>query len=106
MTTQGSEGASAQAGLSALVMLLRLRGVGVDPAQLRHQLGTDRIDVPTMLRTARQLGLKAGETRTRWERLARTALPGIAVMRDGGFLVLGKVGDDKGLGPTTDSPCP
>jgi ATP-binding cassette, subfamily B, bacterial HlyB/CyaB len=27
-------------GLAALVMLLRFHGVGVDPEQVRHQLGT------------------------------------------------------------------
>jgi subfamily B ATP-binding cassette protein HlyB/CyaB len=59
-----------------------------------------------MLRCARQLGLKASESRTRWDRLARTPLPGIAALRDGGFLLLGKAGEDKILVQTPDAQRP
>ena len=90
MTGQTSDGNSGQQGLAALVMLLRFQGLSVDAAQIRHQFGTDAIGAPEMLRCAQQLGLKARESRTRWDRLARTPLPGIAVLRDGGFLLLGK----------------
>ena len=62
--------------------------------QLRHRFGTNMIGVPDMLRCARDLGLKARAYRTSWDRLAGTPLPGIAVLRDGSFLLLGKVGDD------------
>ncbi|MBY0317227.1 MAG: type I secretion system permease/ATPase [Reyranella sp.] len=106
MTGQSGEGESDHQGLAALVMLLRLNGQSVDGAQIRHQFGTDAIGVPEMLRCAQQFGLKARETRTRWERLARTPLPGIAVLRDGGFLLLGKVGEDSILVQATDSPRP
>jgi subfamily B ATP-binding cassette protein HlyB/CyaB len=106
MTGQTGEANTAHQGLAALVMLLRLNGQSIDGAQIRHQFGTAAIGVPEMVRCARQLGLKARETRTRWERLARTPLPGIAVLRDGGFLVLGKAGDDKVLVQATDSPRP
>src|SRR5262245_45786987 len=44
-----------------------------------------------MLRCAKELGLKARAPKTKWERLANTPLPGIAVLRDGGFIILGKV---------------
>ncbi|MEP6983893.1 MAG: type I secretion system permease/ATPase, partial [Sphingomicrobium sp.] len=90
----------------ALVMLLRFHGLSVDPAQIRHQFGTDAIGMPEMVRCARQLGLKARESKTRWDRLARTPLPGIAALRDGGFLVLGKASDDKILVQAPDSPRP
>jgi subfamily B ATP-binding cassette protein HlyB/CyaB len=90
MTGQTAEANTGHQGLAALVMLLRLNGQSIDGAQIRHQFGSDAIGVPEMLRCARQLGLKARETRTRWERLARTPLPGIAVLRDGGYLLLGK----------------
>ena len=36
-------------GLTALVMLLRFQGVGVDPEQIRHEFGARRIGVPEML---------------------------------------------------------
>jgi subfamily B ATP-binding cassette protein HlyB/CyaB len=100
------DGNSDHRGLAALVMLLRFHGLGIDPAQIRHQLGTDAIGVPEMLRCAQQLGLKARESRTRWDRLARTPLPGIAVLRDGGFLLLGKAGEDKILVQEPTSPRP
>jgi subfamily B ATP-binding cassette protein HlyB/CyaB len=106
MTGQTGERNPSQQGLAALVMLLRLNGQSVDAAQIRHQFGTDLIGVPEMLRCAQQLGLKARETRTRWERLERTPLPGIAVLRDGGFLLLGKAGEDKILVQEPTSPRP
>jgi subfamily B ATP-binding cassette protein HlyB/CyaB len=87
-------------------MLLRFHGLSIDPAQIRHQFGTDSIGVPEMLRCARQLGLKARESKTRWDRLARTPLPGIAALRDGGFLLLGKASEDKILVQAPDSPRP
>jgi hypothetical protein len=46
-------------GLAALVMLLRLQGIGVDPEQIRHQFGTTPIGVPEMLRYAKGFGFKA-----------------------------------------------
>jgi ATP-binding cassette, subfamily B, bacterial HlyB/CyaB len=105
MTVQ-SGGGSDQRGLAALVMLLRFQGLSVDPGQIRHQLGTDTIGVPEMLRCANQLGLKARESRTRWDRLPRTPLPGIAVLRDGGFLLLGRASEDKILVQAPDQPRP
>src|SRR5262249_46951401 len=84
-------------GLTSLVMLLRLQGVAADAGQIRHRLGTDKIGAPEMLRCAKDYGLKARACRTDWRRLARTPLPGIATLRDGGFLLVGKVSDDKVL---------
>ena len=42
-------------GLATLVMLLRFQGVGVDPAQIRHQFGATPIGVAEMLRCGRAL---------------------------------------------------
>jgi subfamily B ATP-binding cassette protein HlyB/CyaB len=87
-------------------MLLRFQGLSVDPGQIRHQLGTDAIGVPEMLRCASQLGLKARESKTRWDRLSHTPLPGITVLRDGGFLLLGRASEDKILVQAPDQPRP
>ncbi|QPF94611.1 type I secretion system permease/ATPase [Bradyrhizobium commune] len=81
-------------GLHAVVALLRLNGVGVSPDQVRHQFGTG-IGVTEILRCAKVFGLKAKTISARWERLAGIPMPCIAVLRDGGFLLLGKAGDDK-----------
>ena len=59
-----------------------------------------------MLRCAKELGLKARAPTTSWNRLASTPLPGIAALRDGGFLLLGKVADDKALIQHPSSPRP
>jgi ATP-binding cassette, subfamily B, bacterial HlyB/CyaB len=82
-------------GLPALVTLLRCHGIAAEPGQIRHRLGIARIGVADMLRCAKIFGLKARIQKTTWERLAVTPLPGIAVLRDGGFLILGKVADGK-----------
>ena len=87
----------ADPGLEALVTLLHFQGVAADRGQIRHRLGTDKICVAEMLRCAKDLGLKARSYRTDWSRLARTPMPAIAVLRDGGFLIVAKAADDKVL---------
>jgi ATP-binding cassette, subfamily B, bacterial HlyB/CyaB len=93
-------------GLAALVMLLRCHGIGAESGQIRHRCGTATIGITEMLRCAKEFGLKARAPTTNWERLASTPLPGIAALRDGGFLILGKVGEDKVLIQQPSSPRP
>src|SRR5690242_7399821 len=88
---------STDQGLEVLVTMLRLQGVAADAGQIRHRLGTDTIGAAEMLRCARDLGLKVRACRSKWSRLARTPLPAIATLRDGGFLLLAKAGDDQVL---------
>jgi len=93
-------------GLAVLVTLLRFHGIGADPGQLSHRLGRSAVGVAEMLRSAKDLGLKARAYRTNWRQLATTPLPGIAVLRDGGFVLLGKVGDDQAIIQSPASPRP
>jgi len=93
-------------GLIVLTSLLRLHGIGVDPEQVRHSFGEIPIGVSEMLRHAKQTGLKARVIKTTFVRLAMTPLPGIAVLRDGGFLLLGKAGDGKVLVQSPLAPRP
>src|SRR5581483_2203728 len=67
---------SNDSGLGALVLLLRIHGIGADPAQIRHRCGTATIGVTEMLRCAKAFGLKARASTTKWERLSATPLPG------------------------------
>ena len=97
MSPSPNPAAPSDPGLEALLMLLHLKDVAADRGQLRHRLGTDKIGAPEMIRCARDLGLKARAWRTKWSRLARTPLPAIASLRDGGFMVLAKASDDKVL---------
>jgi subfamily B ATP-binding cassette protein HlyB/CyaB len=84
----------APSGLTALVLLLRIHGIAVDAEQLRHRYGAD-IGLTEMLRCAKDFGLKAGSYQSKWQRLSKTPLPGIATLRNGGFLLIGKAGEDK-----------
>jgi subfamily B ATP-binding cassette protein HlyB/CyaB len=84
-------------GLIVLTSLLKFHGIGVDPEQVKHRFGGVPIGISEMLRHAKQTGLKARVYTTTFARLNRLALPGIAALRDGGFLLLGKAGDGKVL---------
>jgi ATP-binding cassette, subfamily B, bacterial HlyB/CyaB len=96
---------TAQSRLAALVQLVRFHGIGVDPEQVRHRFG-DNIGVPEMLRCAKEFGLKARAYLSNWQRLIRTPLPAIAVMRDGSCLLLGKASEDQVLVQNPLSPRP
>ncbi|WOH67864.1 type I secretion system permease/ATPase [Bradyrhizobium sp. BWA-3-5] len=95
-----------ESGLVAVAILLRCHGIAADPEQIRHRMGAARLGVTEILRCAKEFGLKARAQRTSWDRLAVTPLPGIALLRDGGFLILGKTVDDKLLVQRPLSPQP
>jgi ATP-binding cassette, subfamily B, bacterial HlyB/CyaB len=97
---------SDDSGLGALVLLLRIHGIGADVEQIRHRCATATIGINDMLRCAKELGLKARASTTSWDRLLSTPLPGIASLRDSGFLILGKAVDDKVLVQYPSSPRP
>ncbi len=97
---------SDESGLMAVAILLRCHGIAADPGQIRHRMGAARVGVAEILRCAKDFGLKARAQRTSWNRLAVTPLPGIALLRDGGFLILGKVVDDTLLVQRPLSPRP
>src|SRR3981189_2543378 len=95
-----------ESGRFALVLLLRLHGIAADEEQLCHRLGTRHIGVTDMLRCAKAFGLKARTVKTSWERLARIPLPGIAVLNQGGFLLVGKADGGEGLVKSPSDPRP
>jgi ATP-binding cassette, subfamily B, bacterial HlyB/CyaB len=103
---QGGAPTESDSGLAALVMLLRFHGIGAEREQIRHRLGTPVVGVGEMLRCAKQLGLRARARHSCWERLAQTPLPGVAAMRDGSFLIVGKAGEDLVLVQQPFSPRP
>src|SRR5260370_27793982 len=81
-------------GFIVLGLLLRLHGVTAKVDQIRQRCRTAPIGVPQMLRCAKKFGLNASICRTNWEGLATTQLPAIATLRDGGFLIIGKVTEE------------
>src|SRR4029077_12979140 len=98
--------AAVDPGLYVLVSMLRVHGIGADPAQIRHRCGTQTIGVAEILRCAKELGLKARACGSQSPRLAATPLPALATLRRGGFLLLVKVGDDKAIVQLPHSPRP
>jgi len=80
-------------GLIILEMLLRLHAVESDARQLRRHAGSGSLGPRTMLRCIRRLGLAARIRKTDWNGLSRYPLPGIAMLRNGGYLLVGKVGE-------------
>jgi hemolysin D len=78
-------------GLFLLDILLRLRGLESDPDHIRRRFDGGSIGVPEMLAHAREADLSARCTLTDWDRLLKQPLPGIAPLRSGSFLLLGKV---------------
>jgi len=84
-------------GLACLVLLLRFHGTAAEPEQIRHRLGSTAVGIADMLRCAKALGLKARVVTKDFARLPATALPAITERRDGTFLILGKIVDDKAL---------
>ncbi len=91
MANQDDKQPAPDSGLAALVLMLRFHGIAADGAQIRHKLGGAKVDARDIVRCARDFGLKSREHRSRWRRLDRTPLPAIALLRDGGYLILGKV---------------
>jgi len=105
MTAEATIG-SQDPGLYVLVSLLRIHQIGADPGQIRHRFGGGPIGFAEMLRCAKDFGLKARERRIDWEQLASLPLPAIAARRDGGYMLLGKAGDDKILVQAAYAPRP
>src|SRR5947208_9483764 len=106
MAMQNGNAHAADLGLRALALFLRLHGIHAEPEQLRDSCGSSTVGIRALLRCARQFGVEVRSRTTHWTRLASIKLPGIASLRDGGFLLLGKV-DDNGalvLHPTASRP--
>lgn len=86
-------------GLAALVMLARFHQVAVDSSQLRHHFGShDRsFQQSEIVRAARHLKLKVRALNTNWDKLTGIALPAIAELVSGQFVLVAKASDDEVL---------
>lgn len=106
MSSESESPSVVDQGLIAFINLLQFHGIGVDPGQLRYSFGGRPIGVSEMLRYAKQAGLKARSFDTTFAGLEKIPLPGIAPLRDGGFLLLAKVGEAKALVQSPFAPRP
>jgi len=93
----GAAPLGADAGAAALAFALQMLGLPADPAEITHQSGKRALDETDLLRAARRFAVKARAHASRFEHLATTPLPALAALKDGGWLVLGRVGEDKVL---------
>lgn len=96
---------SADPGLVVLEMLLRLHRIDASPEHFIRR-GDSIAGIPEIIRRARTIGLKARVSKTTWRRLPALPLPGIACLRDGRFLLLGKANKSQVivLAPDADRP--
>jgi subfamily B ATP-binding cassette protein HlyB/CyaB len=83
------------AGAAALAFALQILGLPADPAEILHQSGKQALGEAELLRAARRFPVKARAHRSSFERLLKTHLPVLAALKDGGWLVVGRVADDK-----------
>ena len=93
-------------GFFVLEILLRLLGVGIEPEQLRRDDGSSAVGIEEMVSYATKAGLAARCSKSSWRWLAAHPVPAIAVLRNGSFLLLGKVTGDSAvvLAPYAERP--
>jgi multidrug efflux system membrane fusion protein len=82
---------SADPGLISLVILLRLHGIAAEAEEIRTRSDAATVGLAEMLRCATELGVRADVRCINWRRLANISLPAIAELRDGGFLIIGRI---------------
>jgi len=101
-------GPGGDTGLASLLLLARLHGVPADAGQLQHQFGQSGqvFGENELLRAARHLGLKAGAVDSDWTRLPSLALPAVAALHDGRYVVLARADTDKVLIQDPTAPRP
>src|ERR1700760_393538 len=91
----------------ALALALHLLGIVVDPAKIQHESGASgALGVDDLLRAVAQFPVKGSAVVSTIARLKKTPLPALAVMRSGGFAVIGKVTDEGVLLQGMDDPAP
>lgn len=96
--TEPSAKATAEdTGALCLVTLMRLLEMPGDAAQLRHQYGEQgkTMSAETLVLAAKRLDLKARIVKSTWKKLDGTPMPAIAELKDGSFILVGGLKDDK-----------
>jgi ATP-binding cassette, subfamily B, bacterial HlyB/CyaB len=89
-----------QAGFVCLTLILKFLEIAAEPAQLHHQLGSNKGDVTPgdLVRLAKQLGAKSRLLSVAPSAdLSKHPLPAIGRWNDGGYFLIGKFGDSQVL---------
>ncbi len=82
-------------GSAALAFVIQLLGLPADAAEILHQSGKPALDEGDLLRAANRFPVKARAVASSLERLETIAFPALAGLRDGAWLVIGKVSDNQ-----------
>jgi len=91
----------------SLALALHLLGIVADPARIQHETGmAEPLGEDDVLRAAKRFPVKAKAVKSSVRRLSTTPLPALAVLRSGGFVVIGKVTEDSVLIQGRNDPSP
>ncbi len=107
--TRAEPGYAVDAALVALAILARCHGIAADPVVLRHRFAVasgERVDAGLLLRAARTLGLKARAVTREVAALPATPLPALALLADGGVVVLAATNGEQVLIQDPSAPGP
>jgi subfamily B ATP-binding cassette protein HlyB/CyaB len=91
----------------ALAFALQVLGIAADAGAIRHAYGSNAaFSVTDILRAAKAFPIKAAAVNSSIKRLRSTPMPALAVMKNGGYVVLGQVGDKELLLQDPNEPKP
>ena len=93
-------------GALALALTLQLLGIPADAADLLHKSGKRAFDERDMLIAAKPFPVKVAAFNSSIERLPTTPMPALAALKNGGWLIVGKVADDRILVQAPHAPTP
>lgn len=89
-----------KSGLVCLALILKFLQIAAEPAQLEHQLGKGggALEPEDLVRLAKKLGAKSRLLRMKpGADISNHPLPAIGRKKDGGYFIVGKIGDGKVL---------
>jgi hemolysin D len=84
-------------GFVVLDVMLRLHGIEPGAEQLGRWAACRPLGITEILHCARETDLGARVRKLTWKHLIEAPLPAIVVLRDGGFLLLGRVNSDQAV---------
>jgi subfamily B ATP-binding cassette protein HlyB/CyaB len=93
--TIGGEAIAANSGAEALAFALQVLSLPADAAEISHHSGKTSLDEREVLRATKRFPVKARAITSNFDRLRKTPLPALAAFKDGSWLVIGKVAEDK-----------
>ncbi|VVD65748.1 Toxin RTX-I translocation ATP-binding protein [Pandoraea iniqua] len=99
--TVDADATARDSAVESVVILLSFFRLPANAAQIHRELAGDEVNAAQLVRLLRRLGLKSRQVSVLPARLEKTPLPAIAVMRDGTFMLLGKIAE--GLAVVQDS---